>query len=176
MSKTVIASDYAGKEHETCAVCGEGRASRAFEMQEFEYGAGAAAVTLHARVPVWTCDACEMQYVGAEGEVAQHAAVCRHLGLLAPAEIKAIRIAAGRKQEEFAKDIGCGIASLKRWESGRVIQNQIGDQAVRRFQDERKRARLLEPRFRTTFSDVQLAAAPHFLPRMQIHANAAAHF
>lgn len=175
MNKTVIASDYAGKEHETCAVCGEGHASRAFEMQAFEYGAGAAAVTLHARVPVWTCDTCEMQYVGEDGEVAQHAAVCRHLGLLAPAEIKAIRVGAGRKQEEFAKDIGCGIASLKRWENGRVIQNQIADQAIRRFQVDRKRARRIEPTFRTTFDDAQFAAAAHFLPRMQVYASAAAH-
>ena len=158
MARQMKISDFNSGETETCIMCGEGEARRSFEFQEFAYGS----VTLQARVPVWSCATCELQYVSADGERAQHEAVCRHLGRLTPTEIKAIRVGARLSQREFSEEIHCGIASLKRWETGALIQGRAADASIRTFQSKRVRASRQEPIFRTTFSDDQRVAAKTF--------------
>lgn len=162
MARQLKPDDFEGGDTETCAICGEGQAMRTVVVQEFEHGHGEHAVVLRARVPVWSCATCELQYVDAEGERAQHDAVCRHLGRLTPTDIKAIRCGAMLTQKQFADELGCGVASVKRWERGSLIQGRIHDAAVREFQATRRKALLPEPRFRTTFSKAQNEAAERF--------------
>lgn len=162
MNRQIKASDFKGGDTERCIMCDDGEATRTFVVQEFEYGTGGNAVTLHARVPVWSCPTCELEYVDAEGERAQHDAVCRHLGRLTPAQIKVIRLAAQLTQKQFADKLQCGIASLKRWEAGAIVQGRAADAAIREFQARAKRTNPPAPVFRTTFSDAQRIAAEHF--------------
>lgn len=162
MVRHVEITDFQGNETEICIMCEEGEAVRSLVIQEFEYGSGKDAVTLHARVPVWSCATCDLQYVDAEGERAQHNAVCRHLGRFTPTDIKAIRLGAKLTQKQFADELQCGIASLKRWETGALIQGRTADAAIRDFQKRAKRVNPPKPTFRTSFNDAQRSAAPLF--------------
>src|SRR5712671_6232148 len=108
----------------TCAECGERTARRTFKDERFSYGSGEEEVELTARVPVWKCDACGFQYTDGEAEEVRHAAICKHLGRLAPDEIRAIRGQYHLSQQEWAARTGFGTASIKRWENGSLIQNE----------------------------------------------------
>lgn len=84
-----------------------------------------------AVVRVATCGACGFAIRPADSLLAEHAAVCRHSGLLAPEDIVAARARLGLTQQELAARSGCGIASIKRWESSRKFQNVSSDRALR---------------------------------------------
>lgn len=165
MAKAMTPANFLGADVQTCCMCGEGRATRTIAVQEFTYGSGSDAVILHAQVPIWSCETCELEYVDAEGERAQHDAVCRHLGRLTPSEIKAFRVGTKMTQKDFATEIGCGSASLKRWELGMVVQGRIADNAIRDFQKKLKRSNPPVPSFRTELSSAQRVAAPLFVLR-----------
>lgn len=145
-----------------CEACGEGTARKRTERQEFAYGTGADSVTLTANVPVWTCDTCAMAYTDQDGEDAQHEAVCHHLGRLAPSEIREVRATAGLSQAQFAKELRVGVASVKRWETGAVIQNAAANADMQDFLRRTRRVHLPTPRFRTQLAPEKLAAAPLF--------------
>ena len=87
--------------------------------------------TATAVVRVATCGACGFAIRPADSLLAEHAAVCRHSGLLAPEDIVAARNRLGLTQQELAARSGCGIASIKRWESSRKFQNVSSDRALR---------------------------------------------
>ena len=57
----------------------------------------------------------------------RHEAVCRHLGVLTPKEIIAIRKSYGMSRAVFARLTGIGEASLARWENGLLIQSPAYD-------------------------------------------------
>lgn len=162
MVRQMKIADFQRGDTEKCKMCEEGEATRSYAVQEFEYGSGKDAVILSAHVPVWSCVTCDLQYVDAEGERAQHEAVCRHLGRLTPSEIKVTRISAHLTQKEFADTLQCGIASLKRWEAGALVQGRAADASIREFQAHAKRTKPPEPAFRTPISDAQRAAARSF--------------
>jgi putative zinc finger/helix-turn-helix YgiT family protein len=113
-----------------CFECGSSDVAKAFQQQVFQYGNGENAIELTAEMPVFTCKACGFQFAGPEGDDARHEAVCRHLGLLTPQEIVSIREHAGLSQAQFARRTRIGIASLKRWETGVVIQNAANDELI----------------------------------------------
>ena len=73
-----------------------------------------AAHTATAVVRVATCNTCGFAARPADSVLAEHAAVCRHSGLLAPADIVAARNRLGLTQQELATRSGFGIASIKR--------------------------------------------------------------
>lgn len=75
----------------TCAACGGSNLSRSKELEEFEYGAGESAVSLSASVVVHSCIDCDFEFTGPSAEVARHQAVCRHLGIMTPAEVSGIQ-------------------------------------------------------------------------------------
>lgn len=143
-----------------CALCAEGTAVQTIQVQEFQYGTGHQAAVLRAKVPVWQCHACDESYVDEEGEAAQHASICRHLGRLAPAEVRAIRKGLELKQDEFATKLGVGVASVKRWELGKAIPNHLADEAIRRLAAAGRRQR--SPVFQTPITDQIRAAAERF--------------
>lgn len=112
----------------TCFECGSNNVERAVRRQVFEYGEPV--VQLFAEMPVYTCRSCDFQFAGPEAEEARHEAVCRHLGVFTPSEIIAIRERTGLSRAQFAEQTGIGIASLKRWESGAVIQNVANNNLI----------------------------------------------
>ena len=61
----------------------------------------------------------------------QHEAVCRHLCVLAPKEVRGIRALHGMSRVAFAKVTGLGEATLNRWENGLLIQNRANDRYLR---------------------------------------------
>jgi putative zinc finger/helix-turn-helix YgiT family protein len=101
------------------------------EDQEFSYGIGNEQVTLKATLPVFICPNCDFAFSDERGEIARHAAVCGHLGLLTPAEIVEIRKNLSLSRIEFAELTGIGIASLQRWETGSQIQSKSNDKLIR---------------------------------------------
>lgn len=111
----------------TCAACGGGNLSRRMETDEFEHGAGEGAVSLNANVVVLTCDDCDFEFTGPSAEVARHEAVCRHLGIMTPAEIRDLRGRYGLSRQSFASLTRLGAASIARWEAGSLLQNRAYD-------------------------------------------------
>lgn len=116
--------------HRLCAECG-----RAIEtswcMHTFRYGSDESAPDLTVRLPVRRCDYCDFDYLDHEGERIMHEAVCRHLGVLTPAEVRGIREHHGMSRAAFAKITGIGEASLSRWENGINVQAPANDRYLR---------------------------------------------
>jgi putative zinc finger/helix-turn-helix YgiT family protein len=145
-----------------CPYCDEGTATLSNRRQEFVYGSGSDAVTLAVNVPVWSCDGCDHQFTDWRAEEIRHDAVCDHLGRLRPGEIRALREAHNLSQEQFATLTGIGIASIKRWEAGNLIQGEGFDRYIRllriplvfkELQSQRiGEAQRFEPKFRTDIS------------------------
>jgi DNA-binding transcriptional regulator YiaG len=82
-------------------------------------------------VPLRRCRDCGFEFLDSVAEERQHDAVCRHLGVMTPAEIRQIRQKAGSlSRGEFAKISRVGEASLGRWERGELIQNAANDQLL----------------------------------------------
>jgi putative zinc finger/helix-turn-helix YgiT family protein len=117
--------------HELCPECGSAELSEAVKKQEFAYGLGESQRLISALMPVISCAACGYEFTDERAEAARHDAICRHLGVLPPLEIIAIREANSLTRAEFAQVSGVGIASLQRWESGSSIQNLSNDNLIR---------------------------------------------
>lgn len=100
------------------------------------YGSGANAVELTADVPVHSCSQCGESYTGEEADVIRHEAVCRHLGVLTPAEIRGLRQRHDLSRAAFARVTGFGEATVARWERGEVIQNTSNDSFLRMLTNE----------------------------------------
>lgn len=153
-----------------CPECGASTTSEFLEGQVFEYGLGEAAVALSAEVPILTCDSCGFEFTDHRGETARHDAICRHLGVMTPHEIVAIREGLRLSRSDFAELGGFGIASLQRWESGTVIQNQSIDRLIFLLRFPLNGQRLDEQRRLRAFGDVDIDAAAS--PALQDEATA----
>jgi DNA-binding transcriptional regulator YiaG len=81
-------------------------------------------------MPVYICEDCGYEFFDERGESARHDAVCRHIGVQTPDEIRKVREAAGLSRAEFCQISGFGIASLQRWETGEVIPNASSDRLI----------------------------------------------
>ena len=114
-----------------CPLCGGGSIATEWIRDSFEYGTGDAAVPLEVDLPVHRCGLCDFEFLDHEGERLRHEAVCRHLGVLSPAEISGIRKAFGMSKAAFADVTGLGEATLGRWESGAAVQNRANDRYLR---------------------------------------------
>ncbi|MDO8838748.1 MAG: type II toxin-antitoxin system MqsA family antitoxin [Parvibaculum sp.] len=149
---------------EDCALCGENAATQHIRTQQFAYREGTNEVLLNADIPVIECAACGETYTAESAEEAQHDAVCRHLERLTPDEIRALRDRNGLTQARLAELTGIGIASIKRWEAGNVIQNAALDAALRALDAAHVKVTKPRPvpRFRTTFSQDTLRRARSF--------------
>ena len=115
----------------TCPQCGAVSVTTYRHYDTFNYGSGDSSVTLHADLPVRRCAACGFEFLDQEGERLRHEAVCQHLGVLSPAEVRGIRKRYGMSRATFAQVTGLGEATLGRWENGVVIQNQANDRYLR---------------------------------------------
>lgn len=114
-----------------CAQCGATTVSTSWVDDHLVWGSGDSAATLPVRVPYRSCGSCDFTYLDQEAEDVRHRAVCRHLGVLAPAEVAGIRKKYGMSQADFARVTGLGEATVGRWENGLVIQNVANDRYLR---------------------------------------------
>jgi putative zinc finger/helix-turn-helix YgiT family protein len=144
-----------------CHSCGAAVTTRRSELDTFTYGVGNDAVTLTATVSVFACAACGSEFTTSEAEDLRHEAVCRHLGVLTPTEIQALRAKYGLSRSEFARLARIGEATLARWERGSLIQNAGYDQLLRllAFPDNVERVQLDAAQRRAACRDERSEAA-----------------
>ena len=114
-----------------CPMCGDTGITTSWNRHAFDYGTGDSAVELTVSVPVRRCDACEFEYLDEAAERLKQEAVCRHLGVLPPAEIRRIREDLRMTRARFAQVTGLGEASLNRWENGLTVQTHANDRYLR---------------------------------------------
>src|SRR5262245_21048095 len=107
-----------------CFECGNTALEPRFDEETFEYGGREKPFSVTARIPSLLCRNCGTRFYDGAAEWARHEAACRHLGVMPPDEIRALRERYDLTQEEFAELTGLGVASLGRWERGAGIQNE----------------------------------------------------
>ena len=132
-SKPTVLGEIEGPD--VCEMCGAPGLKTELVRNPFMYGAGPDAVELTADVPVHTCASCAVSFTGEEAAHIEHEAVCRHLGVLTPDEIRDLRNRQGLSRAEFSRLTGFGEATLARWEGRRVIQNTSSDRYLRLLDD-----------------------------------------
>jgi putative zinc finger/helix-turn-helix YgiT family protein len=110
-----------------CPTCDSPNVGTEYVEQSFKYGVGDDAEDIGCTVPLRVCRSCGTQFIDEEGERARHEAVCRHLGLMTPAEVQAVRDRYAATQAEFSELTGIGEASLSRWENGSSLQSKAYD-------------------------------------------------
>ena len=113
-----------------CPNCGHADVKTTVTEDAFTYGEGPSAVNLTATVPLRTCLKCGFQFLDAAAEDAQHEAVCRHLGVMTPSQMQALRRKYGLSRVSFAQITKLGEATIARWERGEFIQNAAYDQLL----------------------------------------------
>ena len=114
-----------------CPECGESAVTTKMTPHTFDYGHGENAVPIAADLPLRVCGHCAFEYYDKAGQEARHAAVCRHFGVLTPAEIRQLRERHELSRAEFADLTGLGEATIARWERGALIQNVGNDRFLR---------------------------------------------
>lgn len=119
---------------EICGSCDTPGLRTELVRDPFIYGAGEDAVELAVEIPVHTCSYCG-SYTGEEAADIRHDAVCRHLGLLTPNEIRELRGEYEMSRAAFATLTGLGEATIARWERREVIQNVANDRYLRLLQN-----------------------------------------
>ena len=119
---------------QTCAICGSVAATSTVTVHEFDYRNHGKLVAISARVPVVECNACGEAYFGDGAEEVKHEAVCNLLERLTPRAIVEIRKSLSMTQTQFAAYTSIGIASIKRWETGLVIQGAAMDRQLRNLE------------------------------------------
>lgn len=127
----------------SCPMCGGEDIRTTMTSHEFDYGSGDSSVKLLARVPARQCESCSFEFLDDEAERLKHMAVCNHLGVLAPDQIRKIRENRGMTRAAFADATGLGEASLNRWENGLSIQTQAYDRYLRLLSHPEPMRRLL---------------------------------
>jgi len=138
----------------SCPNCGSVRVESRAEREPFSYGIGDKAVELYSTISVRKCADCGFEFTDEAAENSRHEAVCRHLGVLPPADILKIRKESGLSRAEFARLTRIGEASLHRWENGLLIQNPAMDNYLRLLaypeNIQRLRDKVSPPKFQDT--------------------------
>jgi len=117
-----------------CPTCNAGWLRDKVVTERFEFEVDGKTKTVIAEnVPESECDntACGERLSGPEAARIRHEAICRMFGLLTPHEIQAIRERLDLSQERFAQLTSIGVATISRWERGRLLQNRAMDNYLR---------------------------------------------
>jgi len=115
------------KNKNTCPKCGSSNIEVTTTDYNFPYGRGDDTVELEANVPLITCSDCGLSVLDKKAQAIIHEAVCNHLGVMTPEQIKALRGLYKLIQKQFCEVTKLGGATLSRWERGIVIQNSAYD-------------------------------------------------
>lgn len=132
-----------------CPTCNAGCLRDQVIAERFEFEVDGKTKTVVAEnVPVSECDnaACGERLSGPEAARIRHEAICRTFGLLTPREIQAIRERLELSQERFAQLTGIGVATISRWERGRLLQNRAMDNLLRLVEQREENVRFLAER------------------------------
>ncbi len=97
-----------------CPVCDSKAVDTHWRTETFSYGLPDSAVMLRVELPLRHCSTCEFEFIDDEGEQLKHAAVCRHLGVLTPAEVRAARERHKMTRTAFAEATALGEATGSR--------------------------------------------------------------
>jgi putative zinc finger/helix-turn-helix YgiT family protein len=127
-----------------CPECGHPEITTFWADRTIPYGIAPDTVEILVRLPVRKCAKCGCQFFDEEAEDLRHDAVCRHLGVLTPAEIRALRKKLGLSRAEFSRLTRLGEATIARWERGELIQNAGNDSLLRLLQHPENVERLRE--------------------------------
>jgi putative zinc finger/helix-turn-helix YgiT family protein len=104
--------------------------------EELDYDLGGEAIKVIAKdVPVERCDSCGMIASGPAAAKVRHEALCHAAGLLMPSEIKAIREKLGWSLQYLAELTSFGLATISRWERGRLLQNPSNNKVLQAIRD-----------------------------------------
>lgn len=118
---------------DSCPQCGGAEIDTRWVDDVMTWGSGDHKSRIPVSVPVRTCPACNFQYFDHHGERLRHEAICRHLGVLSPADIRSIRRGHGMTRAAFGHATGLGEATIERLENGLVIQDHKDDRHLRLF-------------------------------------------
>src|SRR5262249_20586692 len=86
-----------------CPSCDREGVRTTIRDESFVYGEGDDAATLTVKVPVHTCNHCGLEFTDDAAATVRHDAVCRHLGVLTPTEVQAIREHYDLSRAEFSR-------------------------------------------------------------------------
>lgn len=129
---TSFAQDDTPDVDRDCPICGKRSVTTYLHHDTFTYGSGDTAATLEVvELPVRRCGACAIEFLAHDGQRLRHDAVCRHLGVLTPGEIRDIRKKLNMTRAAFAEFTGIDEATLNRWENGVAIQGAADDRYLR---------------------------------------------
>jgi DNA-binding transcriptional regulator YiaG len=84
-----------------------------------------------AEIDVIACTKCGAQVIDEYARLQQHEVWCKDNGLLGPRAIRDLRRGLALTQEDFAKLLRLGPASVRRWERGITVQNASLDSFMR---------------------------------------------
>lgn len=121
---------------EPCPQCDAQAVTTSWVLDTFEHHSRNSVAEIEVYLPVRRCGSCGFGFVDHEGEDLKHEAVCRHLGVLTPKEIREIRRRFDMNRAEFAAATKLSEASLHRWENGLLIQNEAYDMYLRLLREE----------------------------------------
>jgi putative zinc finger/helix-turn-helix YgiT family protein len=115
-----------------CPTCGHQPLQPQVIRDEFEYGPDEERIAIVVEaVPVLVCPHCGETLYGPEASRLRCQAICRSQGLLTSEQVKAVRERLDMSQSEFARLTGIGVATLSRWERGRLLQTKALDRYLR---------------------------------------------
>ena len=119
-----------------CSLCGHQPLFSTTITEDFDFNFEEEVVKVHVEnIPVRKCEGCGETYSGPDAARMEHEVICRTLGLLRPDEIRTIREGLGWTQQKLADLTGFGIASVSRWEQGRLVQNRSCDRFLQALRD-----------------------------------------
>src|SRR5262245_57598685 len=121
-------NEHTGETIGSCPACGATSLNTKQESQTFPYGESPRTIDLVVTVPVRVCQECNFEFTDGEAEEVRHEAVCRHLGVMPPRDVRRLRESYSLSRANFAALSKIGEASLARWETGQLIQNAALDQ------------------------------------------------
>lgn len=127
MSKLNLETNITNSPNLNCPECGGLELQARNEIEKFDFGLGADLVQLEAEVVVYECLKCNCEFSDSSSEDARHEAVCKHLGVFNPRKVKSVREKYELSRREMAAISKIGEASIARWESGALIQNDAYD-------------------------------------------------
>lgn len=114
-----------------CCECDERNVVKSDEPRTFTYGTGDDKADITVTVPLYTCKDCGCKFYDHEATEIEHNAVCKHLGMLNPAEIKQLRTSNSLSILEFARTLSVSSLEVEKWERGALIQKKEQDQLMR---------------------------------------------
>src|SRR3954463_14332611 len=87
----------------SCPSCGKPGVISRSEGIKFPYGCGTEQKQLEAVVLIHTCADCDLEYLDDSAEEAKHNAVCDHLGILRPTDIRELRHRLGMSRLDLSQ-------------------------------------------------------------------------